>query len=85
MELFEEGHRFYDLRRWGIASERLGSGNFYGLNGLQVNPSFEDFNKPVPIDQPFKWENKQYLLPVWTRSGLDELYSNPQMIQAPGY
>lgn len=85
VELFEEGHRFYDLRRWGIASERLGSGNFYGLNGLQVNPSFEDFNKPVPIDQPFKWENKQYLLPVWTRSGLDELYSNPQMIQAPGY
>ena len=85
VELYEEGHRYYDLRRWTIAPERLKAGSFYGLNGLKVNPSFEEFNKPVQIDQPFQWEDRSYLLPVWQGGGLEELYSNPQMIQAPGY
>lgn len=85
VELFEEGHRYYDLRRWMIAPDRLKAGTRFGLNGLALNPSFEEFNTPTKIDQPFKWDNKLYLLPVWSRSGYDELYSNPQMVQAPGY
>ena len=85
VELYEEGHRYYDLRRWTIAPERLKAGTRYGLNGLTVNPSFEDFNKPTLIDQPFKWDDRLYLLPIWTRSDRDELYSNPQLVQAPGY
>lgn len=85
VELFEEGHRYYDLRRWKLAPEYLKAGTRYGLDGLRVNPSFEDFNTPTLINQPFKWDDKLYLLPVWSRSGLSELYSNPQMVQAPGY
>lgn len=85
VELFEEGHRYYDLRRWCIAPERLKAGTKFGLNGLALNPTFEEFNTPTQIDQPFKWSTKQYLLPVWSRNGYDELYSNPQMVQAPGY
>ena len=54
-------------------------------NGLALNPSFEEFNTPIQIDQPFKWDDRLYLLPVWSRSDMDELYSNPQMVQAPGY
>ena len=42
-------------------------------------------NTPTQIDQPFKWDDRLYLLPVWSRSDMDELYSNPQMVQAPGY
>ena len=85
VELFEEGHRYYDLRRWTIAPEMLKAGARYGLNGLALNPTFEEFNVPGLIDQPFKWDDKQYFLPVWSRSGMDELYSNPQLVQAPGY
>ena len=85
VELYEEGHRYYDLRRWLLAPERLKAGSFYGLNGLQVNPTFEEFNKPVLIDQPFHWEDRSYLLPVWQGGELNELYANPQMVQAPGY
>lgn len=85
VELYEEGHRYYDLRRWVIAPEMLSAGNRYGLNGLGVNPSFEEFNTPHLIDQPFRWYDRLYLLPVWSRSGMDELYSNPQLVQAPGY
>ncbi|MDR3187903.1 MAG: RagB/SusD family nutrient uptake outer membrane protein [Prevotellaceae bacterium] len=85
VELFEEGHRYYDVRRWMIAPERLKAGARYGLNGLALSPSFEEFNTPTPVDQPFKWDDRLYLLPVWSRGDMDELYSNPQMVQAPGY
>lgn len=85
VELYEEGHRYYDLRRWAIAPERLKAGTRYGLNGFKVNPSFEEFNKPTLLDQPFRWDDRLYMLPIWTRSDRDELYSNPQLVQAPGY
>lgn len=85
VELYEEGHRYYDLRRWTLAPEKLKAGVRYGLNGFVVNPSFEEFNKPTLVNQPFRWDNRAYLLPIWSTSGGDELYSNPQMVQAPGY
>lgn len=85
VELFEEGHRYYDLRRWTIAPQMLKTGMRYGLDGLRTNPSFEEFNKPILVNQPFRWDDKLYLLPVWSRSGMDELYSNPQLVQSPGY
>lgn len=85
VELFEEGHRYYDLRRWCIAPQMLEAGVRYGLNAVVEDPSFEEFNTPTLVDQPYRWDNKLYLLPIWSRSGYDELYSNPQMVQAPGY
>ncbi len=85
VELFEEGHRYYDVRRWAIAPQMLKAGTRYGLSGLTPNPSFEEFNTPKLVDQPFKWDDRLYFLPVWSRSGMDELYSNPQLVQAPGY
>ena len=85
IEFFAETQRYYDLRRWAIAPQMLKAGMRYGLDGLRVNPSFEEFNKPTLVNQPFKWDDKLYLMPVWSRSDMDELYSNPQLVQAPGY
>lgn len=85
VELYEEGFRYYDVRRWLIAPDVLKAGVRYGLNGLELNPSFEEFNKPMLINQPFSWNNRLYLMPIWSRQGMDELYSNPQLVQAPGY
>ena len=85
VELYEEGFRYYDVRRWMIAPDVLKAGVRYGLNGLPENPSFEEFNQPTLINQPFKWDNRLYLMPIWSRQGMDELYSNPQLVQAPGY
>ena len=81
IELYAEGHRYYDIRRWAIAEDHLQPENFRGLNGLTVNPSFEEFNQIVPTSQPIQWNQRQYLLPI-TNS---ELYSDPQLVQAPGY
>lgn len=81
VELYQEGHRYYDIRRWGIAPDVQKAGGLYGLNGMTINPSFEDFNKPTLINQPIKWDNRQYLAPILN----SEIYSNPQLVQAPGY
>ncbi len=82
LELWGEGHRYYDVRRWMIAPETMGEGKRTGLNAYgTVNPSFDQFNTPIAIDQPFVWSNRMYLLPVF----YIEVYKNPQMVQAPGY
>lgn len=82
IELWGEGHRYYDVRRWMIAPETMGEGKRTGLNAYgTVNPSFDQFNTPIAIDQPFVWSNRMYLLPVF----YIEVYKNPQMVQAPGY
>ena len=81
VELYAEGHRYYDVRRWAIADQALQPESFQGLNGLTVDPTFEEFNQVVPTTQPIQWNTRQYLIPI-TNS---ELYSAPQLVQAPGY
>lgn len=82
IELWGEGHRYYDVRRWLIAPQTMASGVRKGLNAYGIKgPTFEQFNKVVSIEQDFVWSNRMYLHPV----GRNEVYKNPQMVQAPGY
>jgi len=81
IEFFEEGQRYYDIRRYLLGAERLNSSNFEGLNAEIVGPTFVQFNQRIPVNQPFKWDDRMYILPVPTK----DIYSNPQMVQAPGY
>lgn len=83
VELWGEGHRYYDVRRWMIAPEQLKAGVREGLDvaGAGMNPSFENLNKRVSIDQPFQWDNRMYMWPIdWT-----EVANDPQIMQSPGY
>lgn len=82
VELFAEGHRYYDVRRWMIAPQVLKSGVREGLNAIEKkDPTFEEFNRRTKIDQPFQWSDRMYILPVPS----SEIYNNPQLVQAPGY
>jgi hypothetical protein len=82
VELYDEHQRYYDLRRWMIAPQLLKAGTREGLNADGVvNPTFDQFNRPVKIDQPFQWNDRMYLLPIES----SEIYSNSQLVQAPGY
>ena len=66
-----------------IAPETMAEGKRTGLNALEKeNPSFEDYNKVVPINQPYVWTSRMYLRPVFK----NEVYKNGHnMVQAPGY
>lgn len=82
IELYGEGHRYYDVRRWMLAPETMSEGVRISLNATsKLDPTFEEFNTPVSINQNFKWTNRMYLLPLF----VNEVYKNPQMVQAPGY
>lgn len=84
VELFQEGHRWHDIRRWVVGDQYLGAGKLEGLQcfvNYKKNASVEHFNQRVKLDGDFKWMDRLYMLPI----NLDELYSNPQMVQAPGY
>lgn len=82
VELWGEGHRYYDARRWMIAPQVFAAGVRMALNiEEKENPTFEDLNKPVQIKQNYVWNNRLYLGPVF----INEVYKNPQMVQAPEY
>lgn len=84
IELFMEGRRYYDLRRWCEAEEYLQAGVRTGLDsfvGRIENPTIEQFNQEKVVDGDYAWYNRMYLLPV----PQTDIYNNPQMVQAPGY
>ncbi|EJX09663.1 RagB/SusD domain protein [gut metagenome] len=81
-ELWLEGHRYFDIRRWMIAPKTMSHGVRKGLNALEkLDPTFEEFNKPVVISQQFEWHNRMYVSPVFE----NEIYKGPQFVQFPGY
>lgn len=84
IEFYAEGSRYYDLRRWCTAPQHLAAGCRTGLDcyvSRRVNPTLEEFNQRVQVDGDYQWYDRMYLLPLTS----DEVYSNPQMVQAPGY
>lgn len=83
VEFYFEGQRYYDLRRWCEAPEVLSKPR-RGLDSFRsgrYNPTFDQLNTEVVVDQPFAWSNRLYLMPIRP----SELYSNPNLVQAPGY
>lgn len=81
IELYQEGQRYHDIRRYMKGAQRLSKSCYEGLNAMVVGPSFSEFNKRTPIAQPFSWNDRMYLMPVPQK----DVYANPQMVQAPGY
>lgn len=81
VELWSEGRRLDDVRRWCKGEEYMGAGKREGLNVLKVNPSFDEFNTRVVINQPFRWYTRMYISPIQDR----EVQSNVKIVQAPGY
>lgn len=88
VELFNEGYRYFDTRRWGTyLTEDAKSSNWYGLNTKRdrAEGSNSGFWELVPIDTKNIRDRmatpKQVLLP-WPH---DELIKAPKISQNPGY
>ncbi|MBB3186554.1 RagB/SusD family nutrient uptake outer membrane protein [Microbacter margulisiae] len=80
VELAWESQRFFDVRRWMIASQAyqpaLGVQVTYPTDGSTADPVY----KEVQVENR-AWTNSQYLIPI-SRS---EMQANPALIQNPGY
>lgn len=81
VELYQEGFRYHDIRRYLKGRERQSPQCYEGLNAMVVGPGFSEFNTRTRIAQPFNWNDRMYLLPIPQK----DIYSNSQMEQAPGY
>lgn len=79
VELWNEGHRFFDVRRWAEGAKYFGANKREGLNAEVQSPTFEEFNKRTTVDAPYVWENRMYLNPVF----YNEVYKNPQWYKHP--
>lgn len=72
LEFALEGHRFYDLLRWGDLTER-----FKELE--RTDPNFKTFISDTDFEGFMP--NKHEWLPI----PIEEMESNPHAIQNPGY
>jgi len=82
IELFHEGHRFYDIRRWGIVDQLEKE----PLTGLNVNlGEWNGFYQPSVIQHATirerVWKDKMILLPL----SLNEVRKAPTLDQNPGW
>lgn len=81
VELWGEGHRWNDVRRWVMGDQYFGEGKREGLNAVINNPSFDQFNTRIRIAQAYKWYNRMYMAPIQ----YSEVQKNNKLVQSPGY
>lgn len=80
IELFDEDHRFWDIRRWLIAEQDgVMKGDFYGLKNFK-NPAPPDFRYEVYKFETRSFKKAMYLHPFPTAEVLKGYLS-----QNPGY
>jgi len=79
VELCFEGHRFFDLRRWGIADQ--GAGSALGIIITPTNAQNTTFSYQVDTVQKRVWQSNFYYYPI-PRS---ETQANTNLAQNPGY
>jgi hypothetical protein len=84
VELFAEGHRYWDARRWRTAVEDFS----INQSGLQYMLDFASGKYKVvvrenmdPVTTPPKFYERNYYFPITpTRTG-----QNPNLVENPGY
>ena len=78
LELYLEGHKFFDIRRWKVAEQYLGISD-KGLN--VIGNTDEEFFQVVDIPLLRTFHKGQYLMPI----DANEVNKMPQLVQNPYY
>ncbi len=83
VELFNEEHRYWDLRRWRIAVDELNGKGFHGVDWV-YNIDEDKYTLKLK-DGDFKqirtFAERNYYLPI----RLSRLAENPNLVENPGY
>lgn len=77
VELMFECHRFFDIRRWMIASDVMGA--MYGMN---VDANGEDFFKRTNVNRNHLWRSSYYWWPI-QQFEMDR--GDGKLVQSPGW
>lgn len=83
VELFNEEHRYWDMRRWRIAVDVLNGKNFHGVEWTYyINEDLYSMElKDGDFGEIRTFTERNYYLPI----GLGRLAENPNLIENPGY
>ncbi|WP_121811219.1 RagB/SusD family nutrient uptake outer membrane protein [Mucilaginibacter kameinonensis] len=79
IELCFEGHRFFDIRRWGMAE--IGSKDALGITITPTSPANTSFTYKVTTIQKRTWVPSFYYYPIPRK----EIQINPNIKQNPNY
>lgn len=79
IELYQENHNFWDLRRWKMAEEYLN----VSVRGLNITATtLQEFARITEVQDMRSFQApRQYLMPI----PAGEVSKNPNMVQNPGY
>lgn len=84
IEFAFEGHRYYDLRRWGLAQEYIGA-PIYGYNVDASTSERERFYTPIILDKEEiyrrTFNQKMYFYPIPKKT----IERNRKLVQNPGW
>jgi hypothetical protein len=80
LELAFEEQRFYDIRRWKIASTVYGGATLHGVKIIKTAPNTYTYT-PVNVATPYFTAANMYLLPVASK----EVLTNRNLQQNPNY
>ena len=88
VELAFEGHRFWDMKRWRIAHLDVAQGGLNGFRGTALYPWFDIRNGKYVLERGSKSPKQLRIFlekNYYTKINQDDMKSNPNLVQNPGY
>lgn len=81
IELAFEQKRYWDLRRWKIAAEKLNGKTFHAMYITRHNDGSYTYEARPATQGPYVFQEKMYFMPIPQR----EIEKNPNLEQNPGW